>query len=212
MKEGISKCAWIGIGVELSNNNSLNKECLEISNRIREINPPSTTFTKSNRPHLNLYDLDVPEENIYLISNKLNSVLKDFTSFTVKVNNIGYFVFGTVFIQLEKNPLLIELQKMVIECISPFKGQCVCQDYLQPWRKYSQGQREMLTKYGNPFVLNEYNPHITVGFIKTSKDELAKEAEKLRGYIKTDFLTVDNVTVVESKEKEYHIVNSVKLP
>jgi hypothetical protein len=97
-----SKCTWLGIGVELPP--ALTQACKEINTEILKINPQSYKFSQNTRPHLNLYDLDVPENNASEITSSLRNILKTVSSFEVKILKIGYFHFGAIFFEIEKNP------------------------------------------------------------------------------------------------------------
>src|SRR5262249_17999723 len=157
-------CSWIGIGIELPH--LLSEQSIKINKEILAINPDSYEFSPSNRPHLNLYDLDVPESKISEIIISLGDVLKDKASFEVKILNINYFQFGAIFLELERHPALLDLHSAIVLAVAPYRGNCMCKDYLQPWRKYTQEQEKLLNAYGNPFVLNEFHPHISLGFIR----------------------------------------------
>ncbi len=204
-----NNCSWIGIGVELPS--LLTQQCISVNNEISLVNPASYKFSQNNRPHLNLYDLDVPERNISEITSALNNVLSDTPSFEVKILKIGYFQFGAIFLEVEKHPLLLHLHNIVVSTVYKYKGNCVCKDYLQPWRKHTLGQTEMLEKYGNPFVLKEFQPHISVGFIKASEETLNAHVEDLNKYINISSFKIENISLVDDAEKGHNALAAFNL-
>ena len=187
-------CSWIGIGVELPP--LLTQQCGSVNAAISQINPASHKFSDTNRPHLNLYDLDVPESNISEITSALINALKDIPSFEVKIKNISYFHFGAVFFEIEKHPSLLDLHNTVVSTVYKYRGSCLCKDYLQPWRKYTQEQEGMLKEFGNPFVMNEFHPHISLGFIKASEGVLKNYVEDLRKIISITSFRVEKLSLV----------------
>lgn len=171
----------------------------------------SYKFTENNRPHLNLYDLDVPERNISEITPALNNVLSNMRSFEVKILKIGYFNFGAIFLEVEKHPLLINLHNVVVETVYKYNGNCVCKDYLQPWRKYTHEQAEMLEKYGNPFVLKEFQPHISVGFIKAPEEILKTHVEVLNKLLSMNSFKIEKISLVDDAEKGHNTLVTFNL-
>lgn len=81
---------------------------------------------------------------------------------------------GVVYLSIKKNSTLCDLQEKIVKTVSPFKEDCICVDYLKPGRNYAQGQKEMSKLHGNPFVLSEFNPHITVGFLCNTPPDINK--------------------------------------
>lgn len=197
-----NKCSWIGIGVDLPF--SLTSQCISVNNEISLVNPTSYKFYENNRPHLNLYDLEVPERNIPEIANGLNNVLGNMSAFEVKIPKIGYFSFGAIFLEVEKHPLLINLHTKIVETVYKYKGNCICKDYMQPWRKHTHEQVEMLEKYGNPFVLKEFHPHISVGFIKAPEEILKRHVENLNKLFTMSRFKIEKISLVDDAEKGHN--------
>jgi|GEM_PF-2870007 len=204
-----NNCSWIGIGVELFP--LLTQQCTVLNTEITLINPTSYKFSENNRPHLNLYDLDAPERNTSKIISTLNSVLSDMTSFEVRILKLDYFQFGAIFLEVEKHPLLLNLHNTVVSTVYKYKGTCVCKDYSQPWRKYTPEQAEMLEKYGNPFVLKEFHPHISVGFIKASEEMLKARVENLTKYMNIRSFKIESISLVGDAEEGHNTLATFNL-
>jgi 2'-5' RNA ligase len=202
-------CSWLGIGVELPS--VLSQQCNKLNTEITLINPRSYKFSQENRPHLNLYDLDLPETNVPDIISALNNVLSNMSSFEVRILKIGYFNFGAIFLEVEKHPLLINLHTAVVDTVYKYKGNCVCTDYSQPWRKYTREQAEMLEKYGSPFVMNEFQPHISVGFIKAPEEMLKTHVENLNKIMNVGSFRIENVSLVDDEEKGHNTLITINL-
>jgi len=187
-------CIWIGIGTNLKDG-PLCDSIKDANNLlVKEYNAKSG-FAGSEYPHLNLYDLGVPTDSIDSISKILKEIVADQGSFTLKTGAINYFPFGLFYLEVEENAELINLQKKIVERIVTLKGACIYKDYLAPHRKYSEAQKDSLMKYGNPHVLDQFRPHITIGFVDHKKNDLNKireiiHIEPQKFYINNIHLTV----------------------
>lgn len=211
MENNNSKCVWIGIGVELTNSQSIYSDCILINKYLFNKKITSSHYSKDEPPHLNLYDLDIKTNNFSQSKIILKNILKDRKSFYVKVKSIEYFPFGLFFIELEKNHELIQLHELVVKNISELKGNCVNPSYLEPHRSYNSEQKLMLNSFGNPHVLQQFRPHITLGFITDKKADLDAVKKKLNGMLKTDKIKVDKITLVTENNAGRKILEVVEL-
>ena len=174
------KCVWIGIGVKIHKEAKLCYECREMSQFLYEKYENLIMFSKTNEPHLNIHDLDVPKDNLNLIADKIRTIISNQTVFEVKIKQINYFTFGVFFIELENNENLQRLHKDIVKSVSLLKEKCVCEDYLKPKRIYTLEQKAMLKQYGNPHVIKQFKPHITSGLTKKKNIDSIKKELALR--------------------------------
>jgi hypothetical protein len=99
---------------------------------------------------------------------------------------------------VQKSKQLELLHKNIVKEIVALKGECIDKDYLSPNRKYTKRQKELLMKYGNPFVLDQFQPHITIGniFDKNQLKNICKELNLQLKYqefeIESIHITVEN--------------------
>ena len=191
----MSKCVWIGIGVEIKEETSLYKECLKINRLLSDEYGAQINFSDNQVPHLNIYDLSIPEENISSVTNVLATIVDSLRKFSIKINMVGHFPFGLFFLEIENNNILKSLHAQIVNAVNPLREDCVDPDYLQPHRKYTNQQKEYLDQYGNPHVLELFKPHITLGHIKrrTDLDFIEKKLGPIQ--IIREF-EVNNVTLV----------------
>ncbi|MEK6855812.1 MAG: 2'-5' RNA ligase family protein [Nanoarchaeota archaeon] len=202
------KCVWIGIGMDIKDK-ELYEECKKINKKLVKEYGSSIIFSKNNMPHLNLYDLSVPKKNLPEIVKRLKKIALNRESFDVDITGINYFPFGLFFIELKINNFLYELHKLIVNEITQLKGNGICEDYLEPVRKYNPNQKEMLKNHGNPFVLSEFKPHITLGLIKENNlDYVKKELTPL--FTKRKF-TVDNIHIVVEDENRKKVIGKFGL-
>ena len=189
-------CVWVGIGVNIQKSTSLYQTCLRLNKVLRKEYGSTLRFLGSEVPHLNLYDLDVPRDNLRTIVERLQTLLQGQKSFNVKIKPLNYFPFGLFFLEIETTTQLSHLHRALVEAISPLKGECVCEDYLQPHRSLDSEQNAVLKLHGNPYVLGCFKPHITVGHIRNQDQNLDSIRRELNTINKTKELLINNIHVV----------------
>ena len=86
--------------------------------------------------------------------------------------------------------------------ITDFRDGCKTKDYWQSWRKLTEEQRKNREKYGNPFVLTTFLPHISVGFVKKDERGLSKIVSEVGNSLKLDRFTCDRLDLVVHDEKD----------
>jgi len=207
-KSQIEKCVWIGIGIDVGNTpiyNSLKKMNKWLISRHKNLLP----FTINNRPHINLYDLSIPEKNINSVIKEIQKIVLHQKKFSISTDQPTHFLFGTFFLKLLLNKGLFGLHSDIVKKIVGLRGNCIDEDYLTLWKKYSKQEKMLLVKYGNPHVLKNFFPHITLGFIKDLKEgEMLKIDGELQKFIKRTEIVIDNVYVVVGNGKKKKIIAS----
>lgn len=189
-------CLWIGIGIDVSEGTELNRTVVKMNNLLAEKYGANKDFAESNHPHLNLYDLSVPRGNLELIIRKVREISESQKSFEVGIKKVNYFPFGLFFLEINKNDALDGLHKRVIEEIAKLKGECIDEDYLAPHRKYSEKQKELLIQYGNPYVLDQFQPHITIGHVRNQSDKLDMICKELNRSVLMAKFKIESLYIV----------------
>jgi 2'-5' RNA ligase len=199
------KCVWIGIGTNIKKEDNLYIECKAINNLLTKKYGNLILFSKTNEPHLNLYDLDIPKKNLKQIKDIIQKIASNYDSFELKIKSVNYFPFGLFFIEIENDKILQELHEKIVKEVSQLKGDCICEDYLKPQRNYDSEQKDMLQCYGNPHVLKQFKPHITLGLAKGKNLDLIRlEIEKL---LKSRTFLIDNFHIVVEENKNKLFTN-----
>ena len=201
-----SKCVWIGIGANIQKESNLYTECILMNKLLSEKYGNLICFSESKMelPHLNFYDLNVPQKNLDEILLRISNLVLEIRSFDVKVKSIDYFPFGLFFLKIENIPALLNLHKLIVKTVSPLKGNCMCEDYLQSHRKYNSTQKSMLKLYGNPHVLSQFMPHVTLGL---TQEKNLQSIQKEMGPILTEcVLKVKNIHIIVEMDRNKKII------
>lgn len=170
---------WIGIGADIDSESDLFKTCREMNQILAAKYGARQGFSGSEHSHLNLYDLSVPEENLDQINEALMQTCTSEKKITLEVEKLDYFPFGTFFLKVRDNRQLSELHKRIVTAVSNLKGECLDPDYKSRESGYDSQQRELFYQYGNPFVLDRFMPHISVGHIRVSAEKLEEAKGEL---------------------------------
>jgi 2'-5' RNA ligase len=194
MKVCGDNCSWIGIGVDVERG-KLNDECVAMNAMLKTQYGSSIDFSGKDVPHLNLYDLSVPTENISTIEKNLEKIAGETKPISIEIESVGYFPFGIFFLKLKMNDALSDFHKKIVDAIVPFKSDCVDKDYAAPYRNYTPRQSELLEQYGNPFVLDCFEPHITIGHIRNKNVDFDMIKDELEKLLKTKAWTADNLHI-----------------
>jgi len=80
----------------------------------------------------------------------------------------------------------------------------MCEDYLQSHRKYNSTQKSMLKLYGNPHVLSQFMPHVTLGL---TQEKNLQSIQKEMGPILTEcVLKVKNIHIIVEMDRNKKII------
>ena len=202
MAEQNQNCTWVGIGTDVSGESEIYRKIIETNDLLVTKYGAKKDFAGSEHPHLNLYDLSVPNENVELIAKKIKQISEEQRSFEAKVKGINYFHFGMIFLEVEKSDTLAKLHENIVEEVVKLKGDCIDENYLAPHRQYSKRQKELLMQYGNPHVLDQFQPHITIGHIRNQENKLSEISKELNKLISVTEFKIDVVHIVESNGKD----------
>ena len=85
---------WIGIGINFFQNTTEYSNFQKVNNFLVDKFGSKYVFNPvTNQPHLNLYDIDVPRENLKSIEKELDIISKQFSVFVVNTKGVNYFPF-----------------------------------------------------------------------------------------------------------------------
>jgi len=183
-------CTWIGIGIDLPKQSGVYRDVVMFNKLLVK----NYGIKKDFYPHLNIYDLSVPKENLKAIIEKLKAFVSTQKSFKIKTKKINFFPFGIVFLEVQKSKQLELLHKNIVKGIVALKGECIDKDYLSLNRKYTKRQKELLMRYGNPFVFDQFQPHITIGNI-FDKKQLKNICKELNLQLKPQEFEIESIHI-----------------
>lgn len=204
-------CTWIGIGSDVTEGTDIYHKIIEADNLLANKYGTEDNFIIGRRPHLNLYDLSVPSNSIELIVGKMKLISETQKRFTVKARGVSYFHFGIVFLVIKKSKVLTKLHKKAIGEVSGLRGGCIDEDYLALNGEYTKKQKKLLIEHGNPYVLDQFFPHITIGYVKNKREKLGDIRKELDKLIPKSEIQINNIHIVSGDGKEKKTIKRFNL-
>jgi len=202
VKKDTGKLVWVGIGINFMPADVGYKEFVDINRLLTDKYGSTFSFdSKVNQPHLNLYDVDIPATNLADVEVAFQQIAESTTLFGIELSGIKSFEFGSIYVACKQSEQLARLEEEIVTRITDFRDGCKTKDYWQPWRKLTGEQKKNREKYGNPFVLTTFLPHILVGFVKRDARRLAEIVSELGNSFKLDRFICDRLDLVIHSEK-----------
>jgi 2'-5' RNA ligase len=136
-------------------------------------------------PHLSLYLFEAPVKN----RSKIIETAKDFAAeinlFEVKVVGMNVSTNGLIMVDFEKNKVIYDYHLRALKLFNPLRGGRQRDKYQDPEYLASLPKldREKILQYGHRWVLDKYQPHITISQVKDS-DISKKVVEEYEGRFK----------------------------
>jgi len=197
-----NRLVWVGIGVNFMSADAGYKELADVNRLL--VDKYGSTFSfdpKVNQPHLNIYDVDIPATNLADVEVAIQQIAENTTPFDIELSGIKSFEFGSIYVACRQSEQLARLEEEIVTRITGFRDGCKTKDYWQPWRKLTEEQKKNREKYGNPFVLTTFLPHISVGFVKKDSRGLSKIVSEVGSSFMLDRFTCDRLDLVVHGEK-----------
>ena len=193
-------CVWIGIGIDITPSDNIFSQLTKLNSQLNQEFGSSYNL-ELNPLHINLYDLDIPEDSLEKAGEVLREVTHKSNIFSIKLGKVSFFEHGSIFVMCELNELLKTFDREIVEAIVSFKGTCKTEEYWEPWRQYTEQQKIYREQYGNPHILDAFIPHITVGYVKKEKTELERITNQLSEKFEASEFKVKQIgTAIQNSE------------
>lgn len=185
----------------------LNKKLAE-ENKVRFVSE-FTTFT----PHITIYQAEFPKENKKKVLEVIKLLVESTTEIffaSSKPSTKG----GYVAISFEKSEEIEDFHKYVVEKLNLLREGNIKNSYKESMQIFSEEEQENISAFGYPYVMNLYNPHMTVVSLESADkvQSVAKEIRFNKSFsVNTINVVISNSNKKEAGEKELHKFNLGKL-
>lgn len=156
----------------------IREQACELNRRITASAGGSVDFGSGRIPHLTLYMGIFPEEEIPTISGALMDIAAATPPFPVAMRNIVPGKDGYIFWNVCSDPVLRQLHEKVVTALNPLRRGHIREKYLDDLKHFTTAERIHIMKYGFPWVLNLFRPHVTIGHV--DEDRVSKAVELLK--------------------------------
>lgn len=138
---------------------------------------------KNFYPHITIYSPEYPIYNFEKIINRMEKVSKKLskTKFKFeKLDSIDGYIGTSAYYSKEMR----KIHKTIINEFNPLREGYIREKFCNS--NISKEEKENIQKYGHPYLMNLYNPHITITRLKNEK--IAKKIAKEIKWSKREFI------------------------
>lgn len=138
-------------------------ELVRLSSAAAQRFPALFTLDDRHLPHLTLYQSVFPLAHKMQTYECLQSCAAHTKSFNVVLHDFSEFR-GALFYDAEKDDSLMSLHQHIVTSLNPLREGLLtdeCRKFLHDSSLSSKEQKNVMN-YGNPFVLEQYRPHVTL--------------------------------------------------
>lgn len=155
------------LGVVILPSKLLARAAQELANNFREGN---LTFERL-KPHITLYHATFKEVGINVVNKvlrEINSSLPTSLIFKEVIPYAGKFIFW----RAKKTPELIRAHEITLKELSPFLNTSGLIQAKEEgvFNALPQRQKQNAERFGHPLVLEDWDPHITIGYFNKSPE------------------------------------------
>lgn len=160
-------------------------------------------------PHYSLYLTAIPISNIQNVKVASDHLTKNFKRLEVKVEDIFIGRNNFVLLSFQKNEEIYKYHQMVLETFNTLREGALRKKYLNNdyISTLSDEQKELLNKYGSYYVLENFEPHITLT-IAPDQDTAAKIVNKYKPLFIGKTAYLDSFQIMED---DYETNDAIRL-
>lgn len=163
----------VTINIFLSVDSGFEKQIIDLSLKLRnEYDLDYYVDGKRFYPHLSLLGLYVLESSLKEIVEMAEVFFSKHEKLKISTNDVFCSSSGILMLRIEKNEQLFNIHKQTLDTFNTYRQGLINekyqnQDYLQ---NLSKKDRDLISKYGSKWVLDNYDPHITFARLKNKDD------------------------------------------
>lgn len=147
--------------------------------------------------HLTLYSTYSSRKAIELMIGALKQIVGKYKPILVKIEGVGCFVDGSIYLKCEPSAPLIMLHEEIVRTFNPLRD--VSYPPLEFAGELTKEQIERFREVGDPFALEHFVPHVTIVSVDSHKKAIQLAGELPR--VKT------NVTFQEMDARIWRTLN-----
>ncbi|RCK78936.1 MAG: hypothetical protein OZSIB_0487 [Candidatus Ozemobacter sibiricus] len=128
-------------------------------------------FAQGRVPHLTLFMGLFPEAAVVRVEAAVAEVARAFPPVPLALVGLTAARDGYLFLQVARTPALAALHAAVVRALDPLREGLIRPKFLQALNTYSTVEQANIQRYGFPWVLDEWRPHVTVGHVSPERHE-----------------------------------------
>jgi 2'-5' RNA ligase len=136
-----------------------------------------TTFRIDNKKyfaHITIYSPEFPEENISEVIKKVRDLSIGFKKFKLPIAGLDARD-GFVAVKFKKTITIAKIHRTIVQKLNPFRRGRIRQKYAAEIKKRKRRNEEvrMIKRYGYPYVLKLYRPHLSLARLVSQESAAA---------------------------------------
>lgn len=132
-------------------------------------------------PHITLYSPCMPASNVPKALDAVGKIAKDTPPITVRLRDIDFFPDGTVYVRCRESREIFQLHSKIVEKLDQLREGHIDPDYKENQQMLQLSEKRLLEKYGDPHVMENFQPHIAVARVSTSREHIDDLIKLLAG-------------------------------
>ncbi len=170
------------VNIEFSFPKEVESEIIKLASILKQ-KFPETTYVMDGKgifPHLTLHYMYLSEENLNKVPQLIKNLITKYHQVKIKIGKVESYPNGIVTLTCDLNEELKAIHEKIITVLESVRDGSTDPDFLKNLDKKPEFYKTNLKKYGHPYVLDNFRPHIALARInKISKDELNKTTKEL---------------------------------
>lgn len=162
------------INIAILPNNDISKKAVEVAKELtKEVDSFFGVDDKNYFPHLTIYMLEIPIKNLDAVFEKVKQITNSISPIEGVFGDFNSNS-GFMDVEVKKTTKLQKFHEQIIEEINPLRFGYKINN--QKKLKNKDLKKDNILKYGFPYAMELYRPHLTLGRLKNEK--LAQEKIK----------------------------------
>ncbi len=143
-----------------------------LNRRIVDLAPGGIDFAQGRVPHLTLFMGLFPASREDAVRQAVEDLAGRFTPFALAFVGVEASRDGYLFLQAVSTEALCGWHARVVEALDPLRDGLVRQKFRDRRADYSPDEQARIDRYGFPWVLEAWRPHVTIGFVDPDRPEV----------------------------------------
>lgn len=122
-------------------------------------------FEAGRIPHITLYMGLFPEAERASVARELDAVAAETAPFPIVLREIETSRDGYVFWKVVADEPLLRLHERVVTALNVLRRGAIREKFLEDQERFTKEECVYIMKYGFPWVLSRFRPHVTVGHL-----------------------------------------------
>jgi 2'-5' RNA ligase len=171
--------------------------CIELSQKIARLT--ETTFILDGskfHPHLTLYQIAFPSENLHMIESTVKKIAEKTKSFSIHLHKYSSLM-GFIFLEATLDDTLMRLHSEIVTAVNPLRDGIILPSEQGRLNDSSVSEliKNSIRTYGAALAMEAFLPHITLAKLKdpNMSDKILCELEQIDMQFEAKDIAVANI-------------------